>query len=268
MLEHAQEFHLRVGRQVANFVEKERALVRLLKAADAALVGASERAAFVAEQFTLQQVLRDGGTVDRDEGRLCARAVLINGAGDQFLARARFAPNEDRDGPGGHAADFLAHVLHRAARANQGGAALDWRVRQSHRFTHQAARIHGALQQAQELPHLEGLLQIIVSAEFGGFDGGLDRAVRGHQHHGQVGLSLVKLPHEFQAAQAGQAQVGQHHVTLVFIGAAQAFVAAIADGDFEVFLGEHITQVGGQAGVVFDEKNMSGFRHGLATHCG
>ena len=38
LLEHAQQFHLRVGRQVADFVKEESALVRLLEAADAPLV--------------------------------------------------------------------------------------------------------------------------------------------------------------------------------------------------------------------------------------
>ena len=40
LLEHAQELHLRAGRQVADLVQEERALVGLLEAADAPLVGA------------------------------------------------------------------------------------------------------------------------------------------------------------------------------------------------------------------------------------
>jgi hypothetical protein len=54
LLEHAQELHLRVGRQVADLVEEERTLVRLLEPTDAPLVRARERAAFVAEQFAFQ----------------------------------------------------------------------------------------------------------------------------------------------------------------------------------------------------------------------
>src|SRR5881628_3321334 len=60
LLEHAQEFHLRVGRQVADFIEEERAFVGLLKAADAPLVRTREGTAFVAEQFAFEQILRDG----------------------------------------------------------------------------------------------------------------------------------------------------------------------------------------------------------------
>ena len=255
LLEHAQEFHLRVGRQVADFVEEERALVRLLEAADAPLVSAGERAAFVAEQFAFQQVFRDGGAIDRDKRGFGARAVLVDGAGDQFLARAGFAPDEHGDGLGGDAADFLAHVLHRAAGADEGRSALGWGVGQGHGFTHEAAGIHGAMQHADEGRHLERLLQVIVSAELGGLDGGLNRAVRGHQHDGQARLSVVKLPHEFQAAESRQAQVGQHHIAFVVAGAAQALVAAAADGDFEAVLLEHVAKVGRQTGVVFNEKD-------------
>src|SRR5258707_11465945 len=42
LLEHAQEFYLRAGRQVADFVEEERTLVGLLEAANAPLVRAGE----------------------------------------------------------------------------------------------------------------------------------------------------------------------------------------------------------------------------------
>src|SRR5207249_12118263 len=90
LLEDAQEFHLRVGRQVADFIEEERALVRLLEAPDAPLVRASERAAFVAEQFAFEQILRYCSAIDRDERRFGARAVLVDGASNQFLARPRF----------------------------------------------------------------------------------------------------------------------------------------------------------------------------------
>ena len=107
------------------------------------------------------------------------------------------------------------------------------------------------------LLHLERFLQIIVSAEFGGLDGGLDRAVRGHQHDGQARLSVVKLAHEFQTAESRQAQVGQDHIALVIGRRRRPFIAAIADGDFETVLLEHVAQVRGQTGVVFDEKNSA-----------
>ena len=57
-IEHAQDFDLGVGVDLADLVEEERAAVGLLEAADAALDGAGERAFFVAEEFALEQLRR------------------------------------------------------------------------------------------------------------------------------------------------------------------------------------------------------------------
>ena len=89
LLQHAEQLGLRARRQVANLVEKQRAAVGLLEAADAPGVGAGERAALVAEELALEQRLGDRGAVDRDERLVGALAVLVEGAGDQLLAGAR-----------------------------------------------------------------------------------------------------------------------------------------------------------------------------------
>ena len=111
------------------------------------------------------------------------------------------------------------------------------------------------MQYINERWHFERLLQVVVSAELGGLDGGLDRAVCGHQHDGQARLSVVKLPDELHAAEAWQAQVRQHHIPFAAVGAPQPFVAPVADDDIETVLLEHIAQVIGQTRVVFNEEN-------------
>ena len=63
----------------------------LLELADAAALRPGEGALLVAEQLALQQRLRDGGTVEGQERRLGPRAVLVDGAGHQLLARAALA---------------------------------------------------------------------------------------------------------------------------------------------------------------------------------
>ena len=213
------------------------------------------------EQFAFQEIFRDGSAVDCYERRFGARAVLVNRAGDQFLARPGFTPDEDGDGFGGDAADFLAHVLHRAACADERRSALNQGISQGHGVTHEAAGIHSALEHLEKFPHLERLLQVIISAEFGGLDGRLNRAICSHQQDRQTRLGFVKLPHEFQTTESRHAQIGQYHVVIVFAGAAQTLVAAIAYSDFEAVLLEHIAQVRGQTVVVFNEKYVSGFGH-------
>ena len=73
-LQHAQNFRLRGGRHVADFVEENRALVALLEFADALQGRAGERAAFVAEQFAFQQLFGNRGAIDGEKRLLrCGR---------------------------------------------------------------------------------------------------------------------------------------------------------------------------------------------------
>ena len=66
-LQHAQQLGLQLERQLADFVEEERAAVGELEAADLGRVRAGERAALAAEQLALDQVGRQRGAVDDDQ---------------------------------------------------------------------------------------------------------------------------------------------------------------------------------------------------------
>ena len=86
--QHAQQARLRLEWHVANLIEKQRAALGLLKAALALGGGPGEGTALVAEQFGLDQVARDGRHVQRNKGRGAARAVAVQGLGDQLFAGA------------------------------------------------------------------------------------------------------------------------------------------------------------------------------------
>ena len=116
LLQHAQDLGLRVRAHVADFVEEQRAAVGLLEAADALLVGAGERALFVAEQLRFEQVLLQRGAVHLDEVARGAVRVVVDGAGDQLLAGAGFAADEHGRVALGDLADDGEHFLERAAR--------------------------------------------------------------------------------------------------------------------------------------------------------
>jgi hypothetical protein len=66
-LQRAQQAGLRLERHVADFVEKQGAARGLLELADLARHGAGESAFLVAEQLAFDQLVRDGGGVDRHE---------------------------------------------------------------------------------------------------------------------------------------------------------------------------------------------------------
>ena len=75
-------------------------------------VGAGERAALVAEQFGLDQVLGNRAAVDRDEPAPRARAAFVNRAGNELLAATRLTGDENRRLGRRHFFDHSVDVLH------------------------------------------------------------------------------------------------------------------------------------------------------------
>src|SRR6202022_5142795 len=85
LLQEAQRARLASERQVADFIEEERAAVGGFDAADLALIRAGERATLVAEQFGLQQMGRNRTAVDRHERRAAAHRALVDRDRRPFL---------------------------------------------------------------------------------------------------------------------------------------------------------------------------------------
>ena len=75
--------------------------------------GARERAAHVAEQRRLDELLGHGAAVEDDEGAGAPRAVAVDLLGEELLARARLALDEHRRvarGDVGQQAEELAQL--------------------------------------------------------------------------------------------------------------------------------------------------------------
>ena len=111
LLEDAQELDLNVGRQLADFVEEQGAVAGLFEVAFASAVGAGIGAFFVAEELGLDEGFRNGATGDGDEGLVGAGSAAVDGAGDEFLAGAAFALDQNRGIDGGNAGDELLYIL-------------------------------------------------------------------------------------------------------------------------------------------------------------
>ena len=108
LLEHAQELHLKRGGHISDLVEEERAAIGDLEQARLILHRAGERAAHVAEQRALEEVVVERGAVLHDERLLRAGPVIVDRARDQLLAGAALAVNEH----GGLALHDLREQLH------------------------------------------------------------------------------------------------------------------------------------------------------------
>ena len=71
-------------------------IVRLFDFSHAALGGARKCSFFITEEFTFQQIFRNGYTVDHQKRPFSSKTVLIYGPGDQLFAGTRLAPNQHR----------------------------------------------------------------------------------------------------------------------------------------------------------------------------
>ena len=96
LLEHTQQLHLYVERQIADLVEKQRGQVRELEAADLPRQRAGVGAPLAAEQLALNEGRRDGGAIDADHHPGAPRAELVNLRGHELFASAGFAEQQDR----------------------------------------------------------------------------------------------------------------------------------------------------------------------------
>ena len=112
-----QQLCLQGRAHVADLVEENGPALRQLELAGPRR-DAGGRARFDPEELGLKQALRHGRAVDRDERMVGARAGLVQGAGDEFLARAALAANQHRYVGRGHARYERQHVEHLAVAAH------------------------------------------------------------------------------------------------------------------------------------------------------
>ena len=80
---------------LADLVEKEAAVVCLTEFPLLAAVSPGESPLFMPEKLGLQQGLRNGCTVDFNEGASLAKTVEVNGPGDHFLTCSRLPGNQN-----------------------------------------------------------------------------------------------------------------------------------------------------------------------------
>ena len=94
LLQNAQQFRLKFERDVADFVQKERALVRQFKASHFLRDRSGKCSFFVTEQLTLQKPERNRGAIQFNEGAFAAGAQIVYRAGNQLLAGSGLAQDQ------------------------------------------------------------------------------------------------------------------------------------------------------------------------------
>ena len=165
------------------------------------------------------QVLVEGGAVQRDEGLVLARAVVVDRLGDQLLAGARLAQDQHRGvGRRRSACSRLDHLLHRRAVADRRP-----RSRTSRRAAASARGWPGpaaaapppSATMARSSSQVDRLGEVVGRPLLDGLDGGLHVAVAGDDDHLGVGAAPAGLAEDGQAVQVGHLQVGEDDVAVV-----------------------------------------------------
>jgi len=118
-LQYSQQFGLQRRWNIAHFVEEKRALVGQLEASKLLRNCSCERALFVAEELTFQQIQRDRSAIQLDKRASAPRTDIVYRACDQFLARACFALNQNRGACRRHSLDPFQYRFQRRATANE-----------------------------------------------------------------------------------------------------------------------------------------------------
>ena len=96
LLQRAQQLGLHGQRQLAHFVQKNGAAVRLLEPACTRLACTGERPALMTEEFRLEQRVGNGRAVHFDERPVAPPAGQVQRACKQLFARARFTQQQHR----------------------------------------------------------------------------------------------------------------------------------------------------------------------------
>ena len=119
VLEHAQQLGLHSQGHLADLVEEQSASLRQVEPAFLLAIGAGEGPAFVAEELAFEKVLGQRRAVDGDQRPAARDVAEMNRLGDQFLARAGFARDEDGARRRSDPRDALEHLGHAGALAQQ-----------------------------------------------------------------------------------------------------------------------------------------------------
>ena len=161
----------------------------LLKQSLLGLDGPGKGPSRMPKEFTLQQGLGQGATVNGHKGPIGPRALLVNGPGNQLLARARFPLDQHRAVAGRHQLDLAKEGAHGLTAAhNVVKVALQFHLAaQALHLRGQAVEVQGFAHHQLEFVIIDGLGEVVVGAFL-------------HDGHGRVHGAI---PREHDTRQGG-----------------------------------------------------------------
>ena len=204
LLQRAQQLGLHGEIHVADLVEEQGAAVRLAKEAGTVGGGAGEGAADMAEEQAFEQLGGNGGAVDGHEGGFRAASMTMDLVGDDLLAGAGLAHEQDRGVAVGDEADGLLDVTHRGTGADEGAG----------RGRRRCARTIGehAVEEGANGIAADGLGEVVDGAEAHRLDRVVAGGHGGEDRHGRRAGAAADGAQHGQAIHARHAQIEQDGV--------------------------------------------------------
>ena len=212
------------------------------------------------EQFAFEQIAWNGGAIDRNEGLVPARRIVMNRFRDQLLSRAALA--EDQNGRHGvdHLADRFVDDLHARASADDVDAWLEALFHfflELAKITTQLAAVHGALDEHQDFIEIERFGDVIEGAVFHRTDGVAHGILRRHQDHRGVDAVFLELFEQFQTIDVRKLDVHQRNVEMA-VGNKPTCGRAVGRDLHPIALGlERFLQNEAQRFFIFGNENFS-----------
>ena len=171
---------------------------------------AGKGAFFVAEQFGFDQFGGNGRAIQRDKGAGAARAFLVNGARDEFLARAGFALDRDARFACGHALHLRQQPLHH--RPGPDDFVLPQPAPQIAIFVFEVAQAQNIFDGHQQFFRGERLFQEIHSAKPRGAHGRFHAGLAGNHHHRSGYSDGLEILEQRNSILAGHHDIRKNHV--------------------------------------------------------
>ncbi|OPZ81926.1 MAG: hypothetical protein BWY77_00417 [bacterium ADurb.Bin431] len=213
LLQKPQQLDLGFETEVADLVEEEGSARRLFDQPLAFAVGPGKGPAAVAEEGVGEKMVIHPGDVQGDKIAFAA-AQIMEGAGDQLLARAGLAGDQHRQGRRGDGLDILKDAAHGRAVGDDGGEAFGMFQARGDQVLPEFDVLVAHLAQLQRPGHqcdqagvVDGLDRIIKGPRLDGLDHPFHLIDRGDDDDRDVG----KIPHD-QFEQLLPRQVRHHHV--------------------------------------------------------
>ncbi len=259
LLDDAQQLDLGFGPEGADLIEENGAAVGHLEIPLLGLNGAGEGASHMPEEGRFQQVRRQRSAVHGDEHLVGARRIGMDGFGDEFLAGAGLAGDEDGGAAGSHLGHQVEHADHALALADDVGetvALLEGALEVGVLVFEPPPDDH-AVDLDEELLVIPGLGEIVVGAELEGVDRGLDRAVGGDHENGGFAVVLADLVEHVHAGAVGHHEVEQDEVVAADLHFLEPFGGVLGLIDGIAFRGEEDFQAFADIGLVVDYQHLA-----------